>query len=69
MNGEANLAKVCECGWPLCPACGNDELWSPLIVEDATGMPRTPTLAEYLEHDDFRCYACSWRGSLKAVCP
>jgi hypothetical protein len=48
-----------------CPSCGEDELWSPLIVRDESGYPRTPTLAEYLEHDDFRCYACLWRGSIK----
>lgn len=66
MNGEA-IAKVSECGWALCPSCGNDELYSLLIVKDAMGLPRTPTHAEYLEHDDFRCYACSWRGSLKGV--
>lgn len=21
-------------GWPLCPSCGEDELWSPLVWED-----------------------------------
>lgn len=53
-----------EDGWPLCPKCGLDEVWSPLIVTDEAGYPRTPPLAEYVTHDDFRCYACSWRGSL-----
>jgi hypothetical protein len=52
-------------GWPLCPSCVDDELWSPLIKRDDFGVPRTPTLAEYLEADDFRCYACNWRGSLE----
>ena len=49
-------------GWPLCPICGNDEVWSPLTVEDGTGHPRTPTLEEYVDHGDFRCYACGWRS-------
>jgi hypothetical protein len=52
-------------GWPLCPNCHNDELYSLLSCKDPSGVPRAPTLAEFLEDDDFCCYACSWCGSLK----
>lgn len=43
-------------GWPLCPSCGNDEVWSPLVLDE----PRTPTLEEYMEYGVFKCYACGW---------
>ena len=48
-------------GWPLCPTCGEDEVWSPLIVEDDSGYPRTPTLEEYMEYGAFECLACGWK--------
>jgi len=35
-------------GWPLCPQCGEDELW-------AREVPATPTAA-------LTCYLCGWRG-------
>ena len=48
-------------GWPLCPSCGEDEVWSPLIIEDDQGYPRTPTLEEYMEFGVFACLACGWK--------
>ena len=44
-------------GWPLCPGCGEDELWTPW----------TPTAGEEAGLDDYvanklRCYACRWES-------
>jgi hypothetical protein len=35
-------------GWPLCPRCGEDELWSAAVPADAGG--------------DLQCYECRWAG-------
>jgi hypothetical protein len=35
-------------GWPLCPGCGEDELWSRALDPRAT--------------DPLRCYRCGWSG-------
>jgi len=35
-------------GWPFCPRCGEDELWSAKI-------PAQPT-------DALSCYRCQWTG-------
>jgi hypothetical protein len=43
-------------GWPLCPRCGEDELWSPIWNSD---RPR-PSLDEFLA-GPLACYACGWR--------
>jgi hypothetical protein len=37
-------------GWPLCPCCGEDELWS-------AQRPVRPT-------DELQCYRCCWRGTV-----
>lgn len=47
-------------GWPLCPRCGEDELWSARMYWWNGSAPR-PTLAECFAHD-FGCYLCGWRG-------
>lgn len=43
-------------GWPLCPWCGEDELWSNFMEKppDYTG-----TLEQYLACE-LRCYLCNW---------
>lgn len=47
-------------GWPLCPQCGEDELWS----EFQPGPPNyVGTLAQYLAAP-LHCYACQWSGHL-----
>lgn len=43
-------------GWPLCPRCGEDEVWSPIWNTD---RPR-PSLNEFLA-GPLACYACGWR--------
>lgn len=42
-------------GWPLCPECGEDELYSLIWFEG----PR-PALAEFIASIE-GCYACRWR--------
>src|SRR6266496_849093 len=37
-------------GWPLCPRCGDDELWSAALPASTTG--------------DLSCYRCGWSGSV-----
>lgn len=41
-------------GWPLCPACGEDELWSPLIWEE-----EPPALEAFIAAG-LSCYRCGW---------
>lgn len=45
-----------EDGWPLCPACGEDELWQNI---DAIAFPRVPSLQERIENI-VGCYHCGW---------
>lgn len=51
-------------GWPHCPGCGEDELYSDLMMRWNGTTPR-PTLAECHAHE-FCCYACGWRGMVPA---
>lgn len=53
---DFRLLEVRPDGWPLCPRCGQDEVWSPLIW-DGTG--ERPALAAYIAAG-LRCYGCSW---------
>lgn len=41
-------------GWPLCPQCGEDELWSPLLWDGTA-----PPIAAF-EAAGLRCYSCGW---------
>ncbi len=43
-------------GWPLCPHCGKDELWSPLIPNP---IDSKPPVSAYIEAG-LRCYRCGW---------
>lgn len=43
-------------GWPLCPNCGEDELWSPLIPDP---IDSKPSIADYIAAG-LRCYLCGW---------
>lgn len=43
-------------GWPLCPRCGEDELWSGLAWDGSD--PRPPMEAWILA--GLCCYKCSW---------
>lgn len=48
-------------GWPLCPRCGEDELWSHTGMEPPYA-PNIP-LETYFE-SEFRCYRCNWSGRI-----
>lgn len=50
-------------GWPLCPGCGEDELYS-LIWR---GGPK-PSLSEFLA-SRLRCYLCGWDSERRAIQP
>lgn len=41
-------------GWPLCPFCGDDELWSSLIWD---GQGERPPVQAYIDAG-LTCYAC-----------
>jgi len=43
-------------GWPLCPQCEEDELYS-LLQWD--GIKERPPLAEWIAAG-LRCYRCNW---------
>lgn len=43
-------------GWPLCPICEEDELWSPLIWD---GEGEQPSVAAYIAAG-LRCYRCGY---------
>ena len=50
-------------GWPLCPRCGEDELWSPLIPDP---LDSHPPIAAYIAAG-LRCYKCGWDSDPLAV--
>lgn len=44
-------------GWPLCPCCGEDELWSPFAWN---GEGERPPIQAWIDAG-LRCYACHWQ--------
>ena len=56
-------------GWPLCPQCGEDELWSrvpghQVHVGEPIPEPGSAELLELCFREPFICYACNWSGRL-----
>lgn len=45
-------------GWPLCPRCEEDELYS-LKMLNYFGDSKAPSLQACLE-GEMRCYRCAW---------
>lgn len=43
-------------GWPLCPCCGEDELWSAYYWD---GLEDKPPLQAWLDAG-LTCYKCQW---------
>jgi hypothetical protein len=43
-------------GWPLCPVCSEDELWSGLPWN---GEGDRPPMQAWIDHG-LRCYKCGW---------
>jgi hypothetical protein len=50
-------------GWPLCPQCGDDELWS-RVPGHSSELPETPALLLACFAEPFTCYFCNWSGRL-----
>jgi hypothetical protein len=46
-------------GWPLCPHCGKDELWSDFWW-DGTGVK--PPVQRYIDAG-LTCYRCGWQSA------
>lgn len=49
-------------GWPLCPWCGEEELWCLGSVEFQKDNQRPPSVAECIEMG-LSCYRCTWASS------
>ena len=52
-------------GWPLCPVCGEDELWSGLPWN---GNDPRPPMQEWIDHG-LRCYKCGFDSELFSKSP
>jgi hypothetical protein len=50
-------------GWPLCPRCEEDELYSVAMLR-WNGLGERPTLTACLK-EEFRCYRCNWSGRIE----
>lgn len=46
-------------GWPLCPDCGEDELYSYLML--GWTEPDPPSLQDCID-SGMECYRCSWKS-------
>jgi hypothetical protein len=44
-------------GWPLCPRCGEDELWSPFMPQGPDYAPGT--IDQYVA-EGLVCYRCNY---------
>lgn len=59
MNGQDQLKEFREDGWPLCPACGEDELWSPLLWNLPGNNEEVPPVQVFIDAG-LKCYRCGW---------
>lgn len=51
-------------GWPLCPQCEEDELYSYLMLSWTKDEP--PTIDECIA-TGMQCYCCSWKSRIAAL--
>lgn len=58
--GAARFKEFRPDGWPYCPHCGEEELYSNLMLWWDGTEPR-PTMEQILS-GRFGCYACGWAG-------
>lgn len=49
-------------GWPCCPMCNHDELYS---LMPGSEWVHCPPLSRFFGYP-FACYVCRWRGYLEA---
>lgn len=47
-------------GWPLCPQCGEDELFSHIMIA-AVGKEPRPAIQDCID-GEMTCYFCSWNS-------
>jgi len=50
-------------GWPLCPHCGEDELWSGFPWD---GTEPKPPMQAWIDHG-LRCYKCGWSSEARSL--
>lgn len=50
-------------GWPICPNCGKDELWSKLLW---LGDSDRPPLADWIVAG-LSCYCCGWSNEKPVI--
>jgi len=50
-------------GWPLCPACGEDELWSAFPWD---GSDPKPPMQAWIDHG-LRCYKCGFDSEARSL--
>lgn len=50
-------------GWPLCPVCGEDELWSALPWN---GLTERPPMQAWIDHG-LRCYKCGFDSERRPI--
>lgn len=50
-------------GWPLCPYCGEDELWSGFMWD---GSDPKPPMQSWIDHG-LRCYRCGWDSERHSI--
>ena len=51
-------------GWPLCPVCGEDELFTMMPLEFQPTSLGNTTVLERIVHGHWGCYACEWSWHL-----
>jgi len=59
-EGRERFKEFRKDGWPLCPRCGDDELYSTVCLYWSR-LDRPPTLEECFA-STFGCYYCLWKG-------
>jgi len=57
-------------GWPLCPSCGEDELWSPLLWKSGArlNLDEKPLIEAFIAAG-LSCYGCGWSSERAASAP
>jgi hypothetical protein len=69
MSAKTVYKEFRKDGWPFCPVCEEDELYS-VVMLAYDGKGEQPTLEECLANE-MRCYRCNWssEGQVKKIPP
>lgn len=49
-------------GWPFCPNCEDDELWSPGLLDYYSRTGEMPSINWCID-DGLQCYRCQWQST------